>query len=468
MARVLSGRQMAALIAVALALWCLLGWAVPAAAQSTGGSGDPNATSGASGTGTAAGLIQSEATARVDFGSQIQFQLRAASAEPITNVLFLYQVDDSNVQNTAVPAYQQGATVTAVYPWRVAGVLAPGSEVRYQWHLETSTGKQLTTPEQSVTYNDTRFNWREARADQVIVYYRDGDAETGRALLDETQKTAAGLSKNFGLTIDRPLKIYAYTRLQDLTTALGGRPADAALTIGTDRVFVLAASGTSAMPQALKSLRREVGAAVFAQKTRNPYTEPPRWLAEGFALYVGGEELTPDTYKALQQVAQQNRLLPLKTLNGNFPNGDRDRVLATVESLAVVKYMVDTYGSDKMRSLLAALKDGGTADEAFKKGFGLTLDQFETRWKNNLKSGAAAKAASQRPAQGRTGSAGTQVGDGGFVDRMFGPAIRFWEGILGAYTRPVLIGAGSLIGAGLLAVIGGSIYGAIRKAREEE
>jgi hypothetical protein len=133
--------------------------------------------------------------------------------------------------------------------------------------------------------------------------------------------------------------------------------------------------------------------------------------------------------------------------------------------------MVDTYGSDKMRSLLAALKDGGTVDEAFKKGVGLTLDQFETRWKNNLKSGAATKAASQRATQGRsgsTGSAGTQVGGDGFVDRLFGPAIRFWEGIFGAYTRPVLIGAGSLIGAGLLAVIGGSIYGAIRKAREED
>src|SRR5205823_14960941 len=101
---------------------------------------------------------------------------------------------------------------------------------------------------------------------------------------------------------------------------------------------------------------------------------------------------------------QQNQPLPIKTRNGNFPNADRDRALATEESLAAVKYMVDTYGSDKMRSLLAALKDGGTVDDAFKKGFGLTLDQFDTRWKNNLKSGAAAKAATQRSAQGRTGS----------------------------------------------------------------
>ncbi len=41
MARVLSGRLMAALIAVALALSCLLALAGPAAAQSTGGSGRP-------------------------------------------------------------------------------------------------------------------------------------------------------------------------------------------------------------------------------------------------------------------------------------------------------------------------------------------------------------------------------------------------------------------------------------------
>jgi hypothetical protein len=141
-----------------------------------------------------------------------------------------------------------------------------------------------------------------------------------------------------------------------------------------------------------------------------------------------------------------------------------------VESLAVVKFMVDTYGPDKLRSLFAALKDGNTVDDALKKGLGVTLDQLDTKWKNSLKSGAAAKAATQRSTQGRTGTngSGSSGGDGGMVDRMFGPAIQFWEGIFGAYTRPVLIGAGSLVGIGLLAVIGGSIVGAVRKANTED
>jgi hypothetical protein len=473
MTRVLPGRQLgAALLALAMTLCGTLGFAGPALAQSTGGSGDTTgaapgtggAAPAASGTGTAVGLIQADSTARVDFGSQIQFQVRAIGAEPIANVLFLYQVDDSDVQNTGVPAYQPGAVVTATYPWRVAGVLAPGSEVRYQWQIETTSGKQLTTAEQSVTYNDTRFNWREAHADQATVYYRDGDGDTGQALLDQASKTEKRLTKDFGLTADRPIKIYAYTRQQDLISALGGRPADAALTIGSDRIFVLAPSGTSAMNQALKALSREVGAAIFAQKTRNPYSQAPQWLAQGFALYVGGEELTPDYYKALQQVAQQNQLLPLKTLNGNFPNGDRDRALATVESLSAVKYMVDTYGADKMRSLFAAFRDGNTVDDAVKKGLGVTFDQFETRWKNSLKSGAAAKAASQRTPSGTNGSAS---GDS-VVDRLFGPAVQFWEGIFGAYTRPVLIAAGGLVCLGLVTVVGGSIVGAVRKANAEE
>ena len=451
MARVVGG-----LLALLIVLMGALQGPAPAFAQSTGTSG---------GTGTAAGLIQTESNARVTFGSDMQFVLRAVGVEPITNVLFLYQVDDSTVQNTGVPSYQPGASVTAAYVWRVASVLVPGSEVRYQWQLETASGKRLTTAEQSVTYNDTRFNWREARGDQLTVFYRDGDSETGQALLDEAKREQTKLSRDFGLSTDKPLRVFAYTRVQDYVSALGGRPEDEAITVGTDRIFVLAPSGTANMTTTLKVLRREVASAIFAQKTSNPYADPPRWLSEGFARYMSGEEISQDNYRALGQFAQANKLLPLRTLGGNFPNNDRDRVLAGFESLSVVKFTVDTYGPDKVKALLAAFKEGNTVDDALKKSLGVTLDQLETRWKNSLKSGQAAKAAAK---PGQSASQSTRTGDGGFVDRVFGPAIGFWEGIFGAYARPILMGAGGLAVLTLVAVVGSSIVIAVRRANAEE
>lgn len=401
--------------------------------------------------------------AQVEFGAEIRFRLRARGGEPIRSVLLLYQVDDSRVQNTGVPAYQPGPLVTAIYPWRVANVLVPGAEVRYQWQIETASGVKTTTTEQAVTYNDTRFNWRETQGDQLTVYWHTNDAQTGASLLDEARKTQTRLSREFGLTFDKPVRIYAYSRQQDYVSALAtGRTLDTAMTFGIDRIFLLAPGGTTAMEPALQGLRREMGHALFVQKTKNPYVDPPQWLAEGFGLFIGGEVISEENYKALGQIAQANKLLPLKTLYSTFPNNDRDRNLAYLESLSVVKFVVDTYGPEKLKAVLTAFKDGSSVDDALKKGLGVTLDQLEGRWKTALKNGSAARVSTAE----RPGVAGS--GDGGVVDRLFGPAIRFWQGVFGGYTQAVMIGIGGFIALGLVAVVGGTIFSLWRRGRAEE
>ena len=360
---------------------------------------------------------QGETAALASFGSEIRFQLRLRTQEPVTSVLFLYQVDNSRVQNTAVPAFQPGTSVIATYSWRVANVLVPGSEVRYQWLVETAGGQRVTSTEQVIAYDDTRFAWREARdeAQGLTVYFPNADpqgVQAGAALLDEARKTQARLKSEYGLTLDRPLRIFAYSRTEDYASALATmRPQEPSLTVGADRIFILAPGGTSGMTTATQGLRREIGTALFVQKTRNAYAEPPRWLATGFSFVMGGENLSAENARALSQIAKDNKLLSLKTLGGNFPTNERDLGLAYAESVSAVQYITAAYGADKMRALLAALKEGSTLDEAMKKGLGVSLDQFETRWKNALKSGEAERLGAGAGAPGATRPA--PAGDGG-------------------------------------------------------
>jgi Peptidase MA superfamily len=401
--------------------------------------------------------VQGEMAAQADFGADIRFQLRLRAEDPVTSVLFLYQVDDSTVQNTAVPAYQPGASVVATYSWRVASVLVPGSVIRYQWQVETASGKRATTAESIVAYDDTRFAWRQTAEDNVTVFFPTADpqgAQAGSALLDEAKKSQARLKTDFGLTLDKPLRIYAYPRREDYASAVyTGRPLEPSLTVGTDRIFVLAPGGTSGMTAAVQSLRREIATALFVQKTQNAYAEPPRWLSVGFSYVMSGEELTPETNRALGQLAQANQLLALKTLGGNFPTADRDANLAYAESASAVQFLAATYGPEKLRALLTAYKDGNSPDDAMKKGLGVTQDQFETRWKTAHKSGQLA-----RPGAGQAGAAANPAptGDGGIADRVFGPALRFWQGVFGAQTRNVLIGVGAVLVLGVFTLIVGS------------
>ncbi|MGH2367654.1 MAG: hypothetical protein ACRDI2_05595, partial [Chloroflexota bacterium] len=216
--------------------------------------------------------LQTESTAQVEFGAEIRFQLQAQSDEPITSVLFLYQVDDSPVQNTGVPSYRPGTSVDAIYSWRVANVLVPGTEIRYRWQVETASGRRATTKEQLVAYDDTRFNWQTVKGDLVTVYYPSSDPQAGQALLEEAGKAQGRLRREYGLSLDKPLRIFAYTGREEYASALyTGRPLDVATTVGTDRIFVLAPGGTSGMTVALQGLRRELATALFLQKTRNPY-----------------------------------------------------------------------------------------------------------------------------------------------------------------------------------------------------
>ena len=440
--------------------------------------------------GHADSLVDSDpALAEVDFGNEIRFLVRARSAradDPLTSVLLLYRVDESAVQNTGVPSFQPGAVVSALYRWRVSGVLLPGAEVRYQFQIETKSGAKITTPEQSVTYNDTRFDWRQVKSGKVTAHWHSTDANTGQAILDEATRTLNRIEREFGLVPDRPISLYAYVRAPDYASAVAtsGRSLDYAVGAGMARVYVLYAEPNTS--EALMALRREIARTVFDQKTTNPFSPPPRWLSVGFSRYVAGEDVPAENQKFLTDFAQNNRLLALKTLAGNMPTTDRERALALEESLSAVKYMAGAYAPEKIRAMFDAFKDGNTVDDALKKGLGNTLDQFETKWKNSLRLGLPQKPNTANPtpraggatssgnALPRTGSgtgSATSASPGpeslAFVDLVFGQSVDFWQSLFGERTRYVLLGALIFIVTSVGAVVIGSIAGAIRRARDE-
>lgn len=409
----------------------------------------------------AAGEIIVEDNAAVSvFGAEVRelrFALRARSDDPIRSVQLLYRVDDSPVQITVEPHVQRGRVTLASYIWRVAGVLPPGTQVHYQWQIETQGGSKHATPARTVRYDDTRFSWREATADQVSVYWYTPESQTGASLLEEASKTVTRVRTEYGLTLDKPLRIYAYAREGDYVSAVatGAAQIDAAMTLGTDRVFLLAPGATSNMTPVMRALRRELAGAIFLQKTDNPYGPPPRWLREGFSFFAGGESLPDESVAALRQYAQSNRLLPLRTLNSTFPSTDREQSLAYVESVSVVRFMYDAYGPERMRALLASFKEGNTVDDALKTSLGVTLDQLETRWKNALKSG-------RMPRPGDSPAPATGVA---FVDDLIGPPMEYWRGVLGPSAPIIIIGAGVFVLIGVLAVIGGTVYSVVRVIR---
>lgn len=403
-------------------------------------------------------IVQNDA--QVNFPSEIRFQLRAESPDTIAKVSLEYQVDDSRVVNQGVPAYSPGSSVTAIYAWRVSGVLLPGSEVRYQWVVETTTGRRLVTPIQDVAFSDTRFPWRERSAGNVLVQTYVAERTSSDTLVQLTTETLGRIEREFGLTLEKPLRIFGYATQEHYLSAMAqtvaGQPA---ITVGTDRIIIFTGL---AQPMLQQVLRREVAQALFRQRTRNAYTEPPLWLTEGFAQYISPEEqlLTQNNMQALRQLAQSKQLLSLRSISGSFPTTQRENALARVESYSVVRYIVEQHGAQKLRVLLLAIKEGNAADDGLKQALGLTMDQLEGKWKDAVKAGRAA-----RPPDSESAAAEQRPG----AAAPTGPLARateFWRGVFGDYTQWVLIGAGSLLGLTVVLLILGSLLR--RHSAEEE
>jgi hypothetical protein len=122
-----------------------------------------------------------------------------------------------------------------------------------------------------------------------------------------------------------------------------------------------------------------VGEAVFG-----PFGDIPTWLNEGLAMYSEG--LLPDYMQlALDAAVRGNSLISIHSLAGSFPADSGGANLAYAESRSLVGYLIDTYGWEKMRNLLAVFKDGATYDKGLQAVYQLDEDALDTQWRATLK-----------------------------------------------------------------------------------
>ena len=106
---------------------------------------------------------------------------------------------------------------------------------------------------------------------------------------------------------------------------------------------------------------------VFDTAVKNPYHFPPRWLNEGLAVYLS--EGYGDSWRAaVKNAVDDDEIIPLDGLTGQFPTTRDQFFLAYGESVSAVDYLVRTYGQDALVKLVRSYADGVTDDEAFQAG----------------------------------------------------------------------------------------------------
>ena len=68
-----------------------------------------------------------------------------------------------------------------------------------------------------------------------------------------------------------------------------------------------------------------------------------------------------------------------------LPAADTGASLAYAQSYSLVEYLVDVYGWDRMRRMLALFAEGATSEGPIQSVYGVDLDTLDSEWRAALR-----------------------------------------------------------------------------------
>lgn len=323
-------------------------------------------------------------TYRVQFASSITFHLQTEADNDVAEVTLYYRREGEGV-TVMVPISVSPGDESFSHTWELEpGEVPVGERIEYEWRVVDTAGDQLRTSPLELEYADDRFDWQTTAKDNIILFWYGSSEGEARRLLDYALDSLARLQEEMGVVLKEPVRIYTYRSKSDMSLALP-RQSDAyddrILTLGVvvDDATLLLLGPHS---EVAGTIAHELSHIVVGLATDNPYTEIPRWLDEGLAMYAEGE-LPTGNRRALQDAIERDQLISVRSLSGY--TGDPAQVdLFYGEVYSLVDYVLKSHGADKMTQLLDAFTEGVAQEKALQRVYGFGIDELDARWRQSL------------------------------------------------------------------------------------
>lgn len=386
----------------------------------------------------------------INFPNEVVFSLEAEAPFEVTRITLNFRAGGTLATRYGYPEFTPGNQVKATYRLRTSGgennqnYLPPFTTIRYWYVFEGPNGERVQTAEKAFLYQDTRFVWKTLEKDPVTVFYYGGADATAQVVLETARQTLDKMGREAGISLERPVKVVLYNTKADMDGAIPFTSATSRrelITAGQaysehDLILVLGVGR-----DVVRTVAHELTHLITHQLSDNPYRQIPAWLNEGLSMYAEGD-LYGEYKRALDNAVRQDRLLSVKQMT-TMPGRPEDVILLYGEAHSLVKFLIDRYGPEKMRQLLATYKEGTGDDEALQKVYGFDRDGLYAQWRQSLglppqpggdRNPGATQAGPQTPTQPRPAPAAQPSGP----------------------TVPLLALAGAAVlgGLGLLAVAG--------------
>ena len=324
----------------------------------------------------------------VDFPATVTFRLSAATDGKITGAALIYGTNARSCREGAARRtmdFTPARQVSLTWEWDLerSGALPPGAEIWWEWELRDAAGNTWRTPRQTAVVNDTAYTWQTRSRGQITVQWVEGDASFGNAMLDIASRSLDRLVNQMGIAPASPILITIYPDVDSVRRALihsaewtGGVafPAYNSIIVGF---------APEATDWAREVLPHELGHLVVGTLTFNcKGISLPTWLDEGLAVYAEGPVSEADTER-LQTALENGTLPPLTALATGFSPYPEEAARAYAHSGAVVGYLVETYGPEKLNAFLRYIQEGHKADAALQTIYGLDTYGLDRAWRSS-------------------------------------------------------------------------------------
>ncbi len=332
------------------------------------------------------GTQQNEAT--FNFPNQITFTAQLTASSVIQSVVLEYgseQLTCGEVVAKAFPEITPGTKVKASWRWdlRQSGSLPPGASIWWRWKAIDTSGQEFVSDTSTATWLDDIHKWQTLTDGDLRLHYYKGSNSFANSIMTAAKAGLALNAKDAGLKPDGIIDLYIYASTDDLREAVLYEPSWTGGQAFPDYNIVIIGinpNNSSEIDWGKDATVHELTHVLVGHLTFSCLGDVPTWLNEGLAVYSEGG-LDPTSQKQLDAAIKQDKLLTVRSISGGFSEVPDKAYLSYSQSYSLVKFLVETYGQEKMTSLLTSLRDGTTIDAALQKIYGFDIDGLENAWR---------------------------------------------------------------------------------------
>lgn len=335
----------------------------------------------------------------IQFPNTITFRAKITGNANITSVVLEYgseQLTCGDVVAKAFPEFTPGKSVEVQWTWdmRQSGSLPPGATIWWQWRYTDENGKETVSDQQTIAWLDSEHNWKTVKKDKLNLHWYSGNQSFAQELLDAAQSGLDFNRTKSGLVAEAPIDLYIFANTNDLKDAILYEPSWTGGQAFPDHDIVIIGISKNDLEWGKDAIVHELTHVLVGHFTFSCLGAVPTWLNEGLAVYSEGE-LDAASQTQLDEAIKADTLLTVRSLSAGFSEVSDKAYLSYSQSFSIVKFLVETYGQEKMTALLIALRDGATVDDALTQTYGFNIEGLEDEWRQAI--GAQPQISSAQP-----------------------------------------------------------------------